>query len=48
VVVNDKLENADSSIPGPGAYTQRSMLGKEGWKISMGIGSKNRLSGKSY
>jgi hypothetical protein len=41
VVLFNKIDEADTSIPGPGAYNQRSMLGREGWKITMGVGTKN-------
>ncbi|CAI2370326.1 unnamed protein product [Moneuplotes crassus] len=36
-----KVDDPDTSIPGPGTYNPKGMLGREGWKITMGIGNKN-------
>ncbi|CAI2373251.1 unnamed protein product [Moneuplotes crassus] len=39
-VVHNMVEAPDNDIPGPGSYAPKGMLGKEGWKITMGIGNK--------
>ena len=38
-----KNDILDHDIPGPGTYEKDSMIGTEGWKITMGVGKKNTI-----
>lgn len=40
VMIGHKVDDVDESIPGPGSYKVPSSIGREGWKITMGVGQK--------